>query len=306
VTEPTGRLARLLAAGEFVVTGEIVPPRGASAAPIVEHAKGLAGYVDAVNLTDNPTASAHMSPLAGVRFAHEMGVEPTLQITARDRNSLALTADLLGAWALGARNVFCLTGDPVNVGDAPTAQTVGELSVAGLIGLAKRLRDEGTTLAGKEIDDPPRFLIGASETPLAEPYDPTVLEAKLDAGADFIMTQIVYDVDALASWAERMRARGLFERAAVIVGISPLNSAKQARFIDERLPGVSVSEEIVSALEAAGPDAPEIGLQQATGSISRVREIDGVAGVHIMAMGHDEATRALVERAGLFPRPTLS
>lgn len=305
MTEPTGRLARLLAAGGFVVTGEIVPPRGASAAPIVEHARGLAGYVDAVNVTDNPTASAHMSPLAGVRFAHEMGVEPTLQLTARDRNRLALTGDLLGAWALGARNVFCLTGDPIAVGDDPEATSVGELSVAGLIGLARRLREEGTTLAGKEVEDPPHYLIGASETPLAERYDPAVLESKLDAGADFVITQIVYDVDALARWAERMRERGLFERAAVIVGVTPLRSATQARFIDERLPGVSVPASVVDMLERAGPDAPEAGLAQATELVGKVRAIDGVAGVHIMAMGHDDTTRALVERAGLFPRPTV-
>jgi methylenetetrahydrofolate reductase (NADPH) len=305
VTEPTGRLARLLAAGEFAVTGEIVPPRGASAAPIVEHARGLAGYVDAVNVTDNPTASAHMSPLAGVRFAHEMGVEPTLQLTARDRNRLALTGDLLGAWALGARNVFCLTGDPIAVGDDPEAATVGELTVAGLIGLARRLRDEGTTLAGKDVEDPPRFLIGASESPLAERYDPAVLESKLDAGADYVITQIVYDIDALEAWAEQMRERGLFERAAVVVGVTPLRSATQARFIDERLPGVSVPASIVGALEDAGPDAPEVGLAQATELVGKVRTLGGIAGVHIMSMGHDDTTRALVERAGLFPRPTL-
>src|SRR5512144_1540695 len=163
MSEPTGRLARLLAQGTFVVTGEIVPPVGGSGAAVTEHARGLVGYVDAVNLTDNPTATAHMSPLAGVRFAAEAGLEPTVQITVRDRNRLGLTSDLLGAWALGARNVFCLTGDPIHIGDHPEASVVGDLSVNDVIALARRLRDDGTTLAGTEDADPRRFLTGAAD-----------------------------------------------------------------------------------------------------------------------------------------------
>jgi methylenetetrahydrofolate reductase (NADPH) len=302
VTAPDGRLARVLAAGEFAVTSEIVPPRGASPASIVAHARGLAGYVDAVNLTDNPTASAHMSPVAGARFAHEAGVEPTVQLTVRDRNRLALTADLLGAWALGARNVFCLSGDPVRIGDHAEATTVGDLDVQGMIALARRMREEGTTLADNEIDDPPRFLIGVADVPLADPYDPAKLEAKLDAGADFVITQIAYDVDRLAAWAETMRPRGLFERAHVIVGITPLRSAKQARFMDEKLPGVSVPPAMIAEVESAD-DGPAVGLAQAVDLVAAIRRIGGIRGVHVMAMGHDETTRAIVETADLFPRP---
>ncbi|HEX6844698.1 MAG TPA: methylenetetrahydrofolate reductase, partial [Actinomycetota bacterium] len=228
MTDPTGRLAALLAAGEFVVTGEIVPPVGASGEAVTEHARGLVGYVDAVNLTDNPAASPHMSPLAGARFAAEAGLEPTVQLTVRDRNRLGLTADLLGAWALGARNVFCLTGDPMHVGDDPDAPAVGDLGVTDVIGLARRLRDEGVTLTGKAVAEPPRYLIGVAELPFADPYDPSRLEAKLDAGADFVMTQIVYDAERLAAWADRMRPRGLFERAKVIAGVTPLRGATQA------------------------------------------------------------------------------
>jgi 5,10-methylenetetrahydrofolate reductase len=303
VSEPTGRLARLLADGTFVVTGEIVPPIGASGAAVTEHARGLVGYVDAVNLTDNPTASAHMSPLAGVRFAAEAGIEPTVQMTVRDRNRLALTSELLGAWALGARNVFCLTGDPIHIGDHPDATVVADLSVNEVVALARRLREEGTTLAGKEVADPPRFLIGVAELPLTDPYDPARLDAKLDAGADFVMTQIVYDVERFEAWAETQRARGLFERAKVIVGVTPLRSAKQARFMDEKLPGVSVPAETMGALEAAGDDAPEVGLTLATDLVDRLRKLPGLAGIHVMAMGRDATTRDLVERAGLFPRP---
>jgi len=300
-----GHLAALLERGEFTVTGEIVPPRAGSTRTVTEHAVELVGVVDAVNLTDNPTATAHMSPLAGVAAVAAAGIEPTVQLTVRDRNRLALTSDLLGAWALGARNVFCLSGDPIRIGDHADAAVVADLDVQEVIGLARRLRDDGTTLAGAEVADPPRFLIGVADVPLAEPYDPAKLEGKLDAGADFVMTQIAYDVEALARWADAMRPRGLFERAKVIVGVTPLRSAKQARFMDERLPGVTVPPTMISALEAAGEAAPEVGLDLTVPLVSAIRAIRGVAGIHVMAMGHDEATRALVARARLGPRPAI-
>jgi len=298
-----GHLATLLARGEFTVTGEIVPPAGGSVAPITDHAVALVGSVDAVNLTDNPTASAHMSPLAGVAAATAAGLESTVQLTVRDRNRLALTSDLLGAWALGARNVFCLSGDPLHVGDHPDAVVVGDLSVNEMIALAKRMREDGTTLAGGSLADPPRFLIGAADVPLADPYDPAKLEAKLDAGADFVITQIVYDVPALAAWADAMRARGLFDRAHVLIGMTPLRSARQARYMDEKLPGVTVPPAMIAALESAGDDAESAGVELAVPLIEEMQGIAGIAGIHVMAMGHDRTTRALVQRAGLLPRP---
>ena len=217
-----GRLAAILASGRFAVTGEVVPPRSADGAAVTDHARALVGYVDAANVTDNPTASAHMSPLAGVRFVSAAGVEPTVQLTCRDRNRLGITADLLGAWALGARNLLCLTGDPLAIGDHPDATVVNDLSVLDMVGLAKQMREVGTTLSGAEIADPPRYLIAVADMPLADPYDPKRLEDKLDAGADLVMTQIAYDVEALNAWADLMRARGLFERANVVVGVVPL------------------------------------------------------------------------------------
>lgn len=301
---PGGRLASLLSRGAFVVTGEIVPPRAGGSEEITGHARELVGSVDAVNVTDNPTASAHMSPLAGVRFVTEAGVEPTLQLTCRDRNRLAITADLLGAWALGARNLLAMGGDPIEVGDHPDAKAVYDLGVLDLVRLARRLREDGTTLGGTSIEDPPRFLVGVADAPLADGYDPARLVAKLDAGADFVMTQIVYDVDRLAAWADRERAAGLFERTSVIVGVSPLRSARQARFMNEKLPGVVVPPDAIAALEAAGDDAAVVGIDHAVELVGAIRGIEGVAGVHLMGMGHDEVVRAVVERAGLFPRPT--
>ena len=272
---------------------------------VTEHARGLVGYVDAVNVTDNPTASAHMSPLAGVRFVSDAGIEPTVQLTARDRNRLGITSDLLGAWALGARNVFCLSGDPVEIGDHPDAAVVHDLTVNQTVALARRLREDGTTLSGTEVADPPRYLIGVADVPLADPYDPRKLEGKLDAGADFVMTQIVYDVDLLHAWAEKMRSRGLFERAKVIIGVTPLQSARQARFMDERLPGVRVPTDTLAALESAGDDASEVGATVTVDVVMRIREIAGVGGVHVMGMGHDAIVRTVIERAGLFPRPPV-
>ena len=299
-----GRLAAILRAGEFCVTGEVVPPRSADGGVVTEQARELVGYVDAANVTDNPTGSAHMSALAGVRFVAAAGVEPTVQVTCRDRNRLGITADLLGAWALGARNLLCLTGDPLTIGDHPDAKVVNDLSLLDIVGLAKRMRDEGTILSGDEIAEPPRYLIGVADMPLADPYEPERIEVKLDAGADVVTTQIAYDVEALSTWADLMRPRGLFERAKVLVGIVPLRSAKAARFMREHLPGVLVPSSLIASLEEAGNDAEEVGVGLTIDVVQGVRGIVGIAGIHLMGMGRDDIVARVVEGAGLFPRPT--
>lgn len=298
-----GRLAGLLATGEFCVTGEVVPPRSANGDDVTQHARALVGYVDAANVTDNPVASPHMSAVAGVRFVAEAGVEPTVQLVCRDRNRLGLTADLLGAWALGARNVLCLGGDPLRIGDHADAPAVDDLTVPDLVRLARRMREEGTTLAGAEISDPPRYLIGVADVPLADPYDDARLEVKLDAGADLVMTQIVYDVEALAAWTEQMRARGLFERVKVIVGVMPLRSAKAATFMHEHLPGVRVPTWMIETLDRAGADALDAGVGITIDVVQGIRGIAGLSGVHLMGMGHDDVVARVIEGAGLFPRP---
>jgi 5,10-methylenetetrahydrofolate reductase len=298
-----GRLAAILGAGGFCVTGEVVPPRSADPTPVVEQTRALVGYVDAVNVTDNPTATAHMSPLAGVKFVSDAGIEPTVQLTCRDRNRLAMTSDLLGAWALGARNLLCLSGDPAHIGDHPDAMVVNDLTVLDVVRLARRMRDDGTTLSGSELAEPPRYLIGVAEMPLADPYDPARLDAKLEAGADVVWTQIAYDVERLAAWAELMRSRGVLERAKVIVGVVPLRSAKAARYMNDHLPGVHVPDAITAALDSADDEAA-VGLHLTIDVVKGIRGIDGIAGVHLMAMGHDDSVRAVVDGAGLFPRPS--
>jgi methylenetetrahydrofolate reductase (NADPH) len=297
-----GQLAGLLDAGTFVVTGEVVPPRSADPEPLRAAARGLVGYVDAINITDNPRASAHMSPVAGAAIVREAGAEPTLQLVGRDRNRLAITADLLGGWAVGARNVLVLAGDPIDRGDDPAAKPVFDLTTEEIVALARRIRDEGTTSGGMAIADPPRYRIGVADVPLAEGYDPARLETRLDAGAELVWTQIAYDVDRLQDWVELIRPRGILERAKVLVGVVPLRSVANARFL-EGLYGVHVPAEIVRTLEDAGGEAERAGVDLTVEVVRRLRSIDGIAGVHLMGIGRDDLVRTVIERAGLFPRP---
>jgi methylenetetrahydrofolate reductase (NADPH) len=303
VSPAASGLEALVRAGTFCVTSEVVPPRSADPSPLDQQARELVGYADAVNVTDNPVASAHMSPLAGVAAVARAGLEPTVQLTVRDRNRLALAGDLLGAWALGARNLFALTGDPVSVGDEPSADAVNDLTVLELIALARTLRDEHRLPSGQEVDPAPSYFVGVSDTPLVEVYDAGRLEAKLDAGADFVITQITYDVDAIVAWADVVRARGILERAAVLVGVAPLRGAAQARYMNEHLPGVSVPAELVEELEAAGPDAESVGTARCVEVVTGLREIEGISGVHVMGLGRETVVRHVIEGAGLFPRP---
>jgi methylenetetrahydrofolate reductase (NADPH) len=245
-----------------------------------------------------------MSPVAGAAIVARTGLEPTLQITVRDRNRLAIAAVLLGAWALGARNLLCLTGDPLSVGDEPDAGTVNDLGLLDLIALASRLREDSKLPSGTEIAPAPRYFVGVADSPLVEHYDPARLEVKLDAGAGFVMTQIAYDLDRLAAWAEVVRARGVFERTAVFVGVAPLRSARQARYMNEHLPGVHVPDSLLRALEDAGPEADALGTAQCVQIVSGLRAMQGISGVHVIGLGREESVRHVIEEAGLFPRPS--
>jgi methylenetetrahydrofolate reductase (NADPH) len=303
---PAGRLETIASSSRFAVSSEVVPPRSADPRTVFLQARDLVGYADAVNITDNPTATAHMSPVAGVAAVTRAGLEPTLQLTVRDRNRLALTAELLGAWALGARNVLCLTGDPLSVGDHPDATAVVDLAVTDLVRLAAQLRSEGRLLSGAVIQEPPRFYVGVADSPLAPNYDPGRLEAKIEAGAAFVMTQITYDLDALVAWSEIVRGRGILERAAVLVGVAPIRSAEQARYLGEHLPGVTVPPEMVALLEQAGPDAEALGVADCVRIVDRLRQVPGIAGVHVMGLGREAVVRRVIEEAGLLPRPMPS
>lgn len=297
------RLERLLREGVFAVTAEVVPPRSADAELLREQAAGLVGYADAVNVTDNPTSSAHMSSAAGSAVVAAAGLEPILQATCRDRNRLGITSDLLGGWALGARAVLCLTGDPAATGDHPDAKEVFDLTVLDLIRLAADLRDDGRLLSGARVEQPPRYLVGAADVPLAPNYDFSRLERKAEAGADFVQTQIVYDVDAFGEWAEAAAARGIFERLFVLAGVAVARGPRTARFMREHLPGVVVPDRVIARLEEAGDDAEEEGVRLSVEVVAKLKAVQGVAGVHVMGLGHMRSVRRVIEAAGLLPRP---
>ena len=296
------RLEQVLHEHDFAVTAEVVPPRNTDADSVRAQARSLVGFADAANVTDSPTSSAHMSAVAGSAIVAQAGIEPVLQIACRDRTRIAITGDLLGGWALGARNVLCLTGDPVTTGDAPEARAVHDLTVLDLVRFTVGLREGTVSLGGHPVDPAPRYLVGVADVPLAPEYDPSRLEGKVDAGADFVQTQIVYDVDAIGEWAETLRTRGLLERVFVLVGVAPPRSPASARFMREHLPGVVVPDEVVRRLEDA-PDPVEEGVRLTVDIVGRLRAIQGVRGVHVMGLGREGSVRRVIEEAGLLPRP---
>jgi 5,10-methylenetetrahydrofolate reductase len=294
-------LERVLHEQGFAVTAEVVPPRSADPDAVSAQARALRGYADAANVTDSPTGAAHMSPVAGAALVAREGLEPTIQLTCRDRNRLAITGDLLGAWALGARNVLCLTGDPVQEGEHPEIAQVHDFTVLDLVRFTVLLRDRGVSLGEQAIDPAPRFFVGVADLPLIPGYDPDRLEHKADAGADFVQTQIAYDADALGEWADRVRPLGVFERMFVLVGVAPPRSAASARFMRDHLPGVVVPDEVIRRLDEA-EDGEAEGVRLTVEVVERLQEIDGIAGVHVMGLGHERPVRRVIEEAGLLPR----
>jgi 5,10-methylenetetrahydrofolate reductase len=300
------RLERLLHEGVFAVTAEVVPPRSADPEAVRIQARGLVGYADAVNVTDNPTSSAHMSSQAGSALVAAAGLEPVVQLTCRDRNRIGLTSDLLGAWALGARNVLCLTGDPPSVGDHPGAKQVFDLTVIELIRLAAGLRAEGRLLSGAVIESPPRYFIGVADVPLSDGYSFARLEQKAEAGADFVQTQIVFDLDAFEAWAEEARSRGIFERMFVLAGVAVPRGPRSALYMRDHLPGVVVPDRIMQHLEDAGPNAEAEGVRLAVEVVARLKAVKGIAGIHVMGLGKMDPVRRVIRSAGLLPRAAVA
>ncbi len=295
-----GRLGMLLEQGRFVVTGELVPPRSPDPEPVRRIARQLRGVVDAVNVTDNAAARVAMSPIAASVLASGEGLEPVLQLTCRDRNRLALAADLLGAHAVGIRAVLCLSGDPLEVGPNTSAKAVFDLDAVGLARMASDL-GQGAGPGGTAITPPAPFLIGVAEAPGADPSGGARLSAKVAAGARFVQTQPVYDVGGFAEWLERVRERGLTEKVAILAGVLPPRSVAQLeRFA--RLPGWAVPAETLRRLRAAR-DVKRTGVAVAAEAIEQVRSMPGVRGVHLMGLGPDSGVPEVIEEAGLLPRP---
>ena len=313
-------LEKILRAGHFAVTAELGPPQSADPEVIRRKARLLKGVVDAVNITDNQTAIVRMSSIASAVLAMQEGIEPVVQMTCRDRNRLAIQADLLGASALGVRNLLCLTGDHQSFGNHPTAKNVHDLDSIQLIQMVKEMRDEGRFQCGDEIKgEVPRFFIGAAANPFGDPFDfrPYRLAKKVAAGVDFIQTQIVLDMDRFREYMKRVVDMGLHEKVYILVGIGPLKSAGAARYMRDKVPGMRVADEYVERMQAAVKGIPkeekkarreawrQEGIRIAIEQIQQMREIEGVAGVHIMAIEWEEAVKPIVEGAGLLPRPQV-
>jgi methylenetetrahydrofolate reductase (NADPH) len=288
-----------LQAGEFVVTAELGPPVEPTSAPVHETARRFAPVVVAANVTDNQAATVKLSPLACSVWMLEEGLEPIMQLTARDRNLLALQADLLAAWALGVPSVLTLSGDPLKVGPYDgLAQRSTELDSVGLTKLIAGL-NAGTLAAGETLKEPTDFLIATAANPLID--TPARLEQKLDAGAHFFQTNIVYDVDRFVEWLGPIAAAGLTERAPMLVGVTPPRSTRMLRYMHERIPGVEVDDATFAQMEGLDGDAAKrVGIEIAVALVRRLRDVPEVRGVHLMAPGWEgEAVPAIVSGAGL-------
>ena len=303
-------LEKILRSGQFAVTAELGPPRGADRSIIEKKAAMLKGYGDAFNITDCQTAVVRMSSIASGRIVLDAGVEPIIQMTCRDRNRIAIQSDLLGAAALGLKNVLCLTGDHQKFGDHPMAKGVFDIDSIQLIQMVKILRDEKKFQSGQELKaSEPRFFIGAAENPFADPfkYRAVRLAKKVVAGADFIQTQIIYNVNKFKEWMKMVTDMGLHEKVFILAGVAPLKSAGMAKHIKYNVPGMDVPDEVMNRMTAASAakKGKEEGIKICLEVIEQVREVKGVAGIHIMAVEWEEAVPEIVQQARLHPRPVL-
>jgi methylenetetrahydrofolate reductase (NADPH) len=303
---PRSRLETLLRAGRFVVTAEMQTSSGADPDEVRRLASQLRGKVDAANCTDNPAARPHLSPLAAGHLVAETGLEPIVQLTCRDRNRLALQADLLGAACLGVRNVLLLTGDDVSAGDHPEAKPLFDLDSLHLLRVARILRDEGTYLSGRALSCPPSFFIGAVENPFAPPHDfrPIRLAKKVEAGAEFVQTQICFNLPRLREFMARVADTGLLERVFVLISVYVARSARALRYLRDVVPGIDVPDAVMARLERTPSERQaEEGFRLALETVAALREVRGVSGLHLISIKGQDSILRLVEAAGLLPRP---
>ena len=299
-------LEKVLKAGHFAFTGECGPPRGANVEQLKEKLAYLKGNVDAVNITDNQTAVVRMSSWAASAIMVQEGIEPNFQMVCRDRNRLAMQSDILGVYALGVRNMLCLSGDHQKFGDHPQAKNVYDIDSMQLISMARKMRDEGKFLNGEEIDAPPKLFIGAASNPFAEPFDFRVhrLAKKIEAGADFVQTQCIYNMNRFREFMKQAVDMGLTERCAVLAGVTPMKSAGMANYMAKSVPGMDVPDDLIARLKGAGKGkAAEEGIKFSLEQIEEFREMEGVAGVHLMAIEWEHRVPEIAERAGMLPRP---
>ncbi|MDD1747665.1 MAG: methylenetetrahydrofolate reductase [Methanomassiliicoccales archaeon] len=295
-------LERTLLGGKFAVTAEIGPPKSASAESVRRHAHEMKGSADAFNLTDNQTAMSRMSSIACAAVLIQEGLEPVVQMTCRDRNRIAMQSDILGASALGVRNVLCISGDHQTFGNMKEAKNVYDVDSVQELMILRKMRDEGRLWSGDELETAPELFLGAAANPFADPFEfrVTRLAKKVKAGADFIQTQSIYDMDRFERWMALVRARGLHEKVHILAGVMPLKSHKVALYMKNKVAGMMVPDTVVERLKSA-KDAKEEGIRLCVEQIEHLRTIEGVKGVHIMAMAWEEKVPEIVKRAGLRP-----
>ena len=321
-------LERVLRAGHFAITGELGPPQSADASIIREKSELLRGYCDAVNITDNQTAIVRMSSIGSAALVMQQGLEPVVQMTCRDRNRLAIQSDLLGAYALGARNLLCLTGDHQRFGNHPNAKNVFDIDSIQMIQMVTDMREKGVFQSGDPFKGPaPRFFVGAAAAPFADPVDfrPLRLAKKVRAGADFIQTQLVYDIPAFRTYMQKVRDLGVHKETFILAGVGPLKSPGMARYMKNNVPGILVPDELIDRMTEAGAAWADKNVKEMTREekmersqawqaegiricielIQELQQIDGVAGVHVMAIEWEEAVKPIVEGARLYPRPVI-
>ncbi len=303
------RLQKILDAGHLAVTSEVGPPRSCDGAIIEHKAKLIKDHVDAVNVTDNQTSVTRLCSLAACIRIKLMGLEPVLQMVTRDRNRIALQSDILGAASFGINNILCLTGDHNHFGDHPNAVNVFDLDSTQLLQTVRLMRDEGRLLGGHQFEHRPQMFIGAAANPFADPFEIRVprLAKKVAAGAQFIQTQCIYNMDKFKLWLKIARDRGLLEKVAIMAGITPMKNVGMARYMKNRVPGIEVPDEIISRMGGVPKEKQaEEGIKLAIEQIEELKQEEGVRGFHIMAIEWEEKVPEIVERAGLYPRPQVN
>lgn len=301
-------LEKVLKAGHFAFTGECGPPKGTNVEHLREKFKYLKGNVDAVNMTDNQTAVVRMSSIAGSKLLLDDGIEPNFQMVCRDRNRLAMMSDILGANALGIKNMLCLSGDHQTFGNHPEAKNVHDLDSMQLINLTKTMRDDGKFLNGEDIDVPPKMFIGAACNPFADPYEYRVhrLGTKIEAGADFIQTQCIFNMDKFRDFMKKVVDMGLHEKCYILAGVTPFKNAGMANFMSKFVPGMDIPKELIDRLKGVDKkDQANEGIQIAVEQVEEFKEMEGVAGVHMMAIEWEKKVPEIAERCKVLPRPVV-
>jgi len=300
------KLEKTLHSGHFAVTGELGPPKGADITQLKHHAQEMRNHVEAYNITDNQTAIVRTSSIACGAVLVQMGLEPTIQIVVRDRNRIAIQSDVLGAAALGIQNILCLSGDHQKFGNEPQSKGVYDLDSMQLLKMLKDLRDAGVFAGGDKLEGSVNYLLGAVENPFADPFAYRVdrLEKKIAAGAGFIQTQCIFDLERFKKWMELVRERGLHKKIKIMGGVTPIKSLGAARYMQNNVSGIIIPDALIDRLKGAENKKAE-GLNIAVETIQQLQEIEGVAGVHIMAIAWEEVVPEIVERAGLYPRPQI-